>query len=104
MNRLTIYNKTRINWVKQFSLIKRGLSLTLWECIKLFCYLKRDRDILIQSCKNEFFIDKKLEVLHSALKGNFETILNDVPYGPNTKHINFLTDYRRGIRILVSKF
>ena len=108
MIRLIITDKPEINWFRQLFFLKKNLQLTLPECIKLFYYLKKDRDILIQSCKNETVINKKLEVQFFVLKDCFHTELKDIPYGPtaivDSRHyINFLTDYKRGIRIFISK-
>lgn len=108
MIRLTIIDKPEVNWFKQAFFLKKNLNLSLWECIRLLYHLKRDKDVLIQSCKNERVINNRLETQFFVLKECFKTKLDDVPYNftmfLSPRHYdNIISDYKRGIKVFVTK-
>ena len=108
MVRLILENKKEANWFHQFWLLKKQLKLTLRECIKLFISLKRDKAILIQSVKDEKFLNDFLDVTYFILKNEFDINVTDVPYGLKSiidaNHFNcYIVDYLRGYRIYISR-
>ena len=108
MVRLILENKKETNWFRQFWLLKKQLKLTLRECVKLFISLKRDKAILVQSAKDEKFLNDFLDVTYFILKNEFDANITDVPYGltsiVDANHFNcYIIDYLRGYRIYISR-
>lgn len=108
MIRLILENKKEINWFRQFWLLKKQLNLTLRESIKLFISLKRNKTILIQSVKNEKFLNDFLDVTYFILKNEFDVNMIDVSYGLastiDASYFNcYVIDYIRGYRIYISR-
>lgn len=108
MVRLILRDKPRTNWFSQFYCLKKQLGLNIFETIKLFIKIKKDRDVVVQSIKDERTINYKLHSIYWKLKYNFIVDYTEIDYGiaslvDANHYILKIYNHCRGFKIYVSK-